>query len=409
MSNYQKLLKKLFAVNLHGGMKLGLDNVVQLNSILGNPSQNYSCIHVAGSNGKGSVVTKIATALQAEGHKVGLYTSPHICTFRERIRVNGQLIDEETAANFLHQIFTIIERENIPATFFEITTMIALLYFALKKVDYAVLETGLGGRLDATNIVNPILTILTSISLEHTEYLGNSLEEITKEKSGIIKPLVPVIIGPCVPMPIVKQIAKENDSPFFQVTGHFEQYNDENNAIAKKALEFLNISEKSICEGLQAWPPCRMEKVQTDPIIILDVAHNPDGFERLFQALKMQYHHTPFRIVFGLSKNKDIEGCLHELKRHGTHFHLVEAPNGRGVEVPVLYNFMLHHHFSKDEISVDPDIRSTIKRALKEARVNKQILIICGSFFIMGEARAALGFHEPRDPIDVNEQLSKRL
>ncbi len=401
---YKTLLNKLFEINMHGGMKLGLNNIIHLNEALGNPAQDFKTIHVAGTNGKGSVVTKIARALEFEGYRVGLYTSPHISTFRERIKVNNQLIDEETTVELLQKIFNIVEKEKIPATFFEITTALALAYFAALNVDYAVLEAGLGGRLDATNIVLPELAIITSISLEHTEYLGHRLEEITKEKAGIIKPHIPILIGPCVPKQVVEPIALRQGSPLIQVTGHFLFYDEENNAIAKEALHYLGIRKTSIDAGLKIRPPCRMELICQPPPVILDVGHNPDGLEHLFQAVKEQYPHISLRIVFGLSRNKDIEGCLNVLKKYGEYFHIVEASNGRGLGIVELHKKMLEQGFATTSIFQDASITNGIHKAMKAAKQQKQLLIICGTFFIMSEARATLGIYEPRDDYDINER-----
>ena len=297
-----------------------------------------------------------------------------------------------------------METQNIPATFFEITTALALKYFAEQHVDYAVLETGLGGRLDATNIVTPKLSVITSISLEHTEYLGHTLEEITVEKAGIIKPHVPIVIGPCVPTQVIKEIAKVKKSPLYQVMGHFLQFDDENSAIAKKALQLLKVSEESIAQGLKILPPCRMEVVCQSPPVILDVGHNPDGLEHIFQAIQQKYPHTPLRVVFGLSKNKDIDGCLRVLKHFGEHFHLVEAANGRGIEVEQLYIKMKEQGFPLETLCMDGNISHTIHKALKAAKEQKQVLLVCGTFFIMSEARATLGIHEPCDAFDINER-----
>lgn len=404
-SEYDKLLKKLFSINLHGGMKLGLNNIEQLNAAMGHPMKAFKSIHVAGTNGKGSVVTKMAKALEEEGYRVGLFTSPHISTFRERIRINGQLIDEESTSKHLQAIFELIDRQKIAATFFEITTALAFAYFAEQKVDFAVLEAGLGGRLDATNIVTPEISVITSISYEHTEYLGHTLEEITLEKAGIIKPNIPIVIGPCVPFQVVEPIAIKKKSLLFQVMGHFINFNDENNAIAKKALEVMGLSNESISKGLKVLPPCRIEVISENPITILDVAHNPDGLEHLFQTLSQRYPNKTTRVVFGLSKNKDIEGCLNVLKHYGSQFHLVEAPNGRGIPVPDLNQKMLERDFSKDSIFIDESISKTILKAKEEAKTQKQIFVICGSFFIMNEARTALGIREPRDDIDMNEMF----
>lgn len=402
--SYKSLLNKLFEVNLHGGVKLGLSNIKSLNEALGNPMQYFKCIHVAGTNGKGSVVTKIAQALEFDGYRVGLYTSPHISTFRERIKVNNRLIEEQNTIDLLEKIFNIIETEKIPATFFEITTALALAYFASQKVDYAVLEAGLGGRLDATNIVLPQLSIITSISFEHTEYLGNTLEEITTEKGGIIKPHVPILIGPCVPKSVIETIAKKQNSPLIQVVGHFLNYDDENNAIARRALQLLDVKEKSIDEALKIRPPCRMELLHQNPPVILDVGHNPDGLEHLLQAATQQYPQTSFRIVFGLSKNKDIDGCLNVLKRFGDHFYLVEAPNGRGLPITELLKKMREHDFEDKSISIEGSITNSIQEAIKAAKKHNQTVIICGTFFIMSEARATLGIKEPRDDFDLNEK-----
>lgn len=404
---YKALLDKLFSVNLHGGIKFGLHNIERLNQALENPLQHYSCIHVAGSNGKGSVVTKIAAGLETCGYRVGIYTSPHISSFRERIKVNGKLIDESSIVQILNKIFAIIESEKIPATFFEITTALALVYFAEQNVDYAVLETGLGGRLDATNIVTPKLSIITSICLEHTEYLGHTMEDIALEKAGIIKPSVPIIIGPCVPKHVIEKVASKQNSPLIVIEGQYDYFNDENNAIAEKALQTLHVSKEAISEGLKVLPPCRMEVVSLVPPVILDVGHNPDGLRHLFQAVKKKYPHSSLRIVFGLSKSKDIDGCLEVLKSSGDHFHLVEATNGRGLEVAILYQKMIKLDINDKFINIDETIHDSIQNALKAATKNSQVLVICGTFFIMNEARAALGIHEPRDDYDMNEKGQK--
>ena len=181
---YLDLIQHLLTVNLEAGIKLGLQNVERLQEILHYPDRSFTSIHVAGTNGKGSVCIKVARALEKAGYRTGLYTSPHISSFRERIRINGKMITEEAVESILPPLFKVIEEAGIPATFFEITTFLAFLYFAREKVDFAVLETGLGGRLDATNIVSPCLSVITSISLDHTEILGGSCEEIAHEKGG---------------------------------------------------------------------------------------------------------------------------------------------------------------------------------------------------------------------------------
>jgi dihydrofolate synthase/folylpolyglutamate synthase len=391
MNDYQSALRQLYTVNVHSGVKLGLKNSLALCSLLSNPQKQYKTVHVAGTNGKGSVVTKIAKGLELAGHRVGLYTSPHIACFRERITINGKMIDEGDVARLLQKLFKL----PLEPTFFEMTTFLAFLYFAEQKVDYAVIETGLGGRQDATNVVSPVLSVITSISLDHTEILGNTEEQVAYEKAGIIKYGVPLVIGPRANQEIILQIARIQRSPVLQVTGQFASFDQENNEIAKRALAFLNVQQ--INEALKVKPPCRRE-IFLNGQVMLDVAHNPDGLKELFRTIDRK-----MRIVFGLSKTKDIPGCLAILKEHGSHFHIVEAPNGRGMPVDELYQQMLEQGFDSNIISRDGDIATTMRKAIESA----DPVLVCGSFFIMSEARKALGVVEPYDHFDMNEVFKK--
>lgn len=402
--SYSRLIHRLFQINSFSGIKLGLNNCRQLQALMEYPDKCYECIHIAGTNGKGSVAVKIASALEKSGYRVGLYTSPHIASFRERIKINSQMISEESVETILSSLFQLTEEHAIPATFFELTTFLALAYFARQKVDYAVLETGLGGRLDATNIVSPLLSVITSISLDHTEILGESEEDIAKEKAGIIKPGIPVVIGPNTPQSFLKRYAHQYNSPYIAIDQSSLLYEEENKSIAKTALQFLSPSlgllDQAIQAGLEDKPPCRFEIVQHSPAIILDVAHNPDGLTHLFHALKLHFPDQPLRILFGLSKTKDLKSCVNIIKRHGEHFHIVEAANGRGAPFEELQSLMGiedSHVFSHYRIS------DGVKIAAQEAALQQQVLVICGSFFIMGEAREALGIQEPRDELDLNE------
>lgn len=397
---YQKLIDRLFNVNLFDGIKLGLKNIEALHALLNFPANNFKTIHVAGTNGKGSVSTKIAKALEASGLKVGLYTSPHISCFRERIQINGEMISEYELVNHLDKLFTLRDLHKIPCTFFELATMLTFSYFEDSKVDIAIIETGLGGRLDATNIINPILSIITSISLDHTEVLGETIEKITKEKAGIIKRHVPVIIGPNVPFKLLESAAAEHNSPLVQVLGNFTHFEDENNALAKAALEYLNIPEQYILQGLKTKPICRMETFNYQgKTIVLDVAHNPDGLTRLFSGLKEIYPDKPLRIIFGLSQNKDLEACLKIIKNAGEHFHLCSARNGRGASVEMLSSLF---HADKTKISCHESVEDAICKALNY----NDIIIICGTFFIMSDARCELKKIEPRDAQDMNEKTT---
>lgn len=395
-------------------MKLGLENCLRLNALLNFPDRNYEVIHVAGTNGKGSVTKKVAAALEYAGRRVGRYTSPHISCFRERVCINGKMISEQMVEKLLNKIFRIAEEEGIPATFFELTTLMALDYFSQEKVDVAVLETGLGGRLDATNIVTPKLAIITSISLEHTEILGDTLEKIAREKAGVIKTGIPVVLGPCLPKQLLEGIAKTRNSPCVYVSGGFPTFEEENCAIAKAALELLNVPISAIKKGLAERMPCRLEiftrselplwKDAFPEAVILDVAHNPDGLLHLFEAIGNKYPGKPLRALFGISKTKDIATCLEILQKNVRHIHLVEAPNGRGAPIHQLKEMLCALGMKETAISIGSNITESVLHALKKASEHHEITVVCGTFFIMEAVRSALGVNEPRDPIDINER-----
>lgn len=326
-------------------MKLGLDRMRIFDAALGYPSRAFQSVHIAGTNGKGSVATKIASALPG---KVGLYTSPHIETYCERVRINGVMISEERGEMLLRHIRDTLHE---PPTYFELLTLLAFTYFAEEKVDTAVLEVGLGGRLDATNIVTPILSVITSIDLDHTQYLGKTLEAIAYEKGGIIKPGVPVVVGP-----------RARYYPgAVEVTGDYAHYEEENQAIARTALRLLGIEK----EDLSDVPPCRFEQHGN---VILDVAHNPAGLQRTFERIAFTFPGKKVRAFVAFSADKDIEACLEIMRRHTVAYHFVRASHPR-----------LHI----------PESALSFEEAFQLAQDDEMILI-CGTFFIMSEARAFL-------------------
>lgn len=371
-------------------MKLGTSTIGTILKTLGHPEKTFRSIHIAGTNGKGSVSTKIAKALSLAGYKTGLYTSPHISCFRERIQINGEMISEECVVKNLENLLKL----NIPLTFFETTTLLAYLHFAQEKVDYAVIETGIGGRKDATNTLIPELSIITSIGLDHTEILGDSLEKIAYEKAGIIKEGIPVLIGPSVPVKEIKAVADQKKSTLIEISGTFPSYDDENSDIAKFALQHLEVEENFIQEGCLARPPCRIEKVRELPII-LDVAHNPDGLTALFKSLKYLYPNKKFKAIVGLSDSKDIDGCLQILTQHVSFIYLVQAKH-RGTSTVILAKKLDAMHFVHYTTSL------SIQEILKD---NTEPLLICGTFFIMNEARRLLGLNCPQDPNELNEKI----
>jgi dihydrofolate synthase/folylpolyglutamate synthase len=349
-------------------MKLGLERMGTIDRLLGSPSKQFPSVLVAGTNGKGSVTTKIARALQANGKKIGLYTSPHIHTYHERIQVNGKAIDEELSDIYLKKILEISPDR---PSYFEILTLLAFLHFSKEKIDVAILEVGMGGRLDATNIVSPILSVITSIDYDHMLYLGASLEQIAFEKAGIIKPGVPVILGPnAKPLTIFKKAAQAAGSPLFQVTGSFNHYDEENSAIALKALSLLPypLEKRSIEKGLAAVPPCRFEIISQDPLIILDVAHNPDGLNRLFERVTFHYPGKKVHVLAGFSADKDLAGAITIIRRHTDIFHLAYTDHPRLLQM-------------------GEPIELAFENAYIQAKEQEAILLICGSFFIMDKAK----------------------
>ena len=403
---YSQLVHHLFTLT-NVGMKLGLETMQKLCSLYYNPQNSFKTVHVAGTNGKGSITTKISIALQDAGYRVGLYTSPHISSFRERIRINQKKIDEQSVTIILTDILEKIHKAHIQATFFEITTLLSFIYFAQQKVDVAVLETGLGGRLDATNVVNPLLSIVTSISLEHTEILGETIEQITKEKAGIIKRNVPVVIGPHVQVDIINEIGRNLHAEIHQVLGNFKTYDEENNAIARKALELLmnnyRVDESNITHGLSNRPPCRFEVLKDYPVV-LDVAHNPDGFKQLLHFVEEHFPNRKLRFVIGISKSKDVEGCLKILRDVKSDIHFICGSNGRGMPVDDLVEIGEKVGIDKKRLLTEPSLEKNVMTAIEKAKKNDELVVICGSFFIMQQVRKCLGLHDEKDALDLNEK-----
>lgn len=386
--NYNEALDYLFSIQK--GMKLGTVAISELLKALGNPEKTFRSIHIAGTNGKGSVSTKIAKALSLAGYKTGLYTSPHISSFRERIQIDGELISENQVIELLQEILNI---STLP-TFFETTTLLAFLHFAKEKVDYAVVETGIGGRKDATNTILPELSIITSIGLDHTEILGDTLEKIVYEKAGIIKEDTPIFIGPTVPYKEIKAVSDQKNASLIQIRDSFSTYDEENSAIAKAALEYLGIGDTFIQEGCLARPSCRLEKVSEHPII-LDVAHNPDGLKALFKSLEHLYPNQKFACIIGLSDSKDIDGCLDILTRNVSHLYIIQA-NHRGIPAGILSKKLDAMTFPHYTTSLS--MKEVLERTTGP-------LLIAGTFFIMNEARALLGLEFPQDPKELNEKM----
>lgn len=417
MLDYKQVIDQLFLRNFFGGIKFGLENMYRLDEKFNHPHRNFKIIHVAGSNGKGSVCAKIAKSLEISGYRVGLFTSPHISSFRERICENGKMISKKAVCSLLSEIISVADRNGISATFFELTTMLAFCYFSRRKVDFVVLETGLGGRWDATNIVKPILSVITSISLEHTDLLGGTKQKIAREKAGIIKTGIPVVVGSRACPQLMKEAALWKRSIHISVEdGPQEGFEMENRRTARAALEYLRglykIPDEALSRGLMYNLPCRFEIFTKKELAhlqgslpqatILDVAHNLEGLEELFAMISRTFPDKPLRIVVGLSKGKDHVSCLNFISQYSNEIHLVEAGNGRGVPLAELKSALMLNKIHP--ASFEKSICSTVGKALELAACNGEIIVVCGSFFIMNAVRQALGVQRFCDPVDMNER-----
>jgi dihydrofolate synthase/folylpolyglutamate synthase len=329
------------------------------------------------------------------------------------MQVNGALISEEEVIAYLPRIYKLCEEHDIPATFFEITTALAFLYFAEQNVDVVVLETGLGGRLDSTNVIAaPALSVITSIGLEHTRILGDTVEEIAVEKGGIIKAGRPVLVGPHVPHEVLRQCAMDkNASAYFtcdDVLGEsssvITDYDEENARIATAAVKLLekyNVPDDIVKRGTLSRPPCRFEILEVDGLTaILDVAHNPPAMKYLVRKLEATYPNDKYRMVVGMSSDKDLGQCarsiLEAVKDNVKAIHLVQAahPRAATIEAILAAESSLNGCHWNDK---DRSIAKQVREAMQLAKDNNEILVLCGSVFLMSEAREALGIDEPRD------------
>ncbi|MFI5334453.1 MAG: bifunctional folylpolyglutamate synthase/dihydrofolate synthase [Chlamydiales bacterium] len=386
--NYHTLTEKLFRMRGAQDIRQSLEIPKRLAERFNFPERAYPTIHVAGTNGKGSTVTKIAKALELSGLKVGLYTSPHLSSFCERISINGVHISEEEVARRLGPLLEFVEKNGVSATFFDIATLLAFEYFRMSQVDVAVIETGLGGRFDATNIVQPLLTIITSIGRDHAEILGESLEEIGREKAGILKQGVPVVLGPRARISSILKQADATHSLVIQVEDTFNFYDEENQAVARAALEHLKehfpLTRESILEGLKAKPPCRFEQWED---VIFDVAHNADGFSRLIEALKHFYPQRPVFALIGMCKDKEYERCLSQMSTYAEKIYLVEANSLRAVSNGEMARVLAEQDFHQAECG---SLTSLLPKARDDARARGALLVICGTFLIMDAAKQRL-------------------
>lgn len=412
-TKYIDILKKIYDQNLFFAVKMGLENMKEFDRLLGNPSQKFRSVHVTGTNGKGSVTCKIANALQLSGYKTGVFVSPHISCFRERITVNGKMISEREIEDMMPEIFQKCDKIG-NLSFFELITGLAYKYFAEKKIDVGVIEVGLGGRLDATNIINSEMSVITSIGLDHQGILGSTIQEIAREKSGIIKRGKPVVVGPQCPYSQIKGIADALDSPSYYVSQVGSTFDETNQLISKKALSVLqeqhlfDLTEEAIQKGVQTRPICRFEELDipvgnTKKRVILDVGHNRLGIQNFLKTLQYKYPNKRYKTISGFCADKNIADCIDEMLNviPIENMNIIKASHPRGMKPEQLRATIQHCAEQKNiewkESYVPYDtIPNTIDRELKRLKED-EVLIINGSLYIMGEVRNALGIQEPLD------------
>lgn len=431
---------------IHGlgrfGIKPGLERVKAMLELLGNPQQQIRFVHVAGTNGKGSTAAMLASILRTAGYAVGLYTSPYLLSFTNRMAVNNADIDHSELVRLVNRIKPIVERlQNDPElghpTEFEVVTVLAMVYFASSGVDLVVLEVGLGGRLDATNVVTPLISVITNISLEHTDILGHTIEEIAFEKAGIIKQGKPLITAaedqralgvfekrcqdldcPCYrvyppreaagqpvdqrPVSIMKQITEEGQ--IFDYYGfNFEQpdlfislrgkYQLLNAATALAAVELLSeegftVSRAAILKGLAetSWPG-RLELLQKEPLVIMDGAHNPAAMEKLAEAIPHYFNYKRLILVIGILADKDTAAMLKSILPLSDSVVFTRPLLPRAADPQDIADFAVKHLSMSKDHYVLKDYRQALNKAFKLAEKEDAILVT-GSLYTVSDIRA---------------------
>ncbi|MFP6583770.1 MAG: folylpolyglutamate synthase/dihydrofolate synthase family protein [Candidatus Hydrogenedentota bacterium] len=418
-------IEQLFSLEYHG-IKLGLDNINALLDAADHPETAYPTVHVAGTNGKGSTVAFLDHILRKAGYRVGRFTSPHLCELNERFMLNGKPIGDDSLRAILKTCLFHAEQLDITPTFFEMNTAVAFQIFKEANVDIALVEVGLGGRFDSTNVITPLLSIITNIALEHTEYLGETIPEIAFEKAGILKPKVPVILGSLLPQAqaVAIERARELDCIVHIPGADYEatydpanqclDYQDDsyslkqldlgllgthqagNAAVAIRAAsllgnQFPEIRDKAIRAGISAttWP-CRMEQVLDEPLVMIDVAHNPDGIRTLVRELNQEVV-----VVLSVSTDKDARTMISTLKPITAHLILTQFDGKRATPASELLPHVPHDWPHE----IIESFNAAIDEGIQRAESLDLPLLITGSLFTAGQARAILIEQYDADPM----------
>ena len=429
-----------------GKKAFSLDNMICLLEKLGNPQKRYPVIHVAGTKGKGSVCAMLASALENAGFRTGLYTSPHLICFNERIRVNGKMISEGEIVDLTNRVDQKVSEMDHVSNF-EFTTAMAFEYFREQNVDIAVVETGLGGRLDSTNVVDPILTVITSVSYDHTDFLGNTIKEIAAEKAGIIKPKVPVI---CAWQPyhdageVIRKTAELRGSPWISVPDRYCFINERGEglrenmliwrvedrklmenwcsgrpvsdwapvkitlplagshqmqnaaavfaAINKLKFRYNHLDVRKALEGMEkAFWPCRFEKIADRPALVVDGAHNNESVKKLCESIEHYFGACRVKCIFGASEDKSLDSMIRLLAPHVDEFILTRSIHPRAADPKLLAGF-----------AAETGRKNRITNSLEEAfalyeadKSENTCYIAAGSLFVAGGIRELMMARDP--------------
>ncbi len=403
-----------------------LDRMRALVASLGHPQNQYPSIHVAGTKGKGSVCALCASALRAAGYRTGLYISPHLQDFTERIQISGQPIPPADLVALVEEAKPIVARLG-GLTFFEITTALAFLYFARQGVDAAVIEVGLGGRLDATNVVTPRVSVITSLSYDHMAVLGNTLSAIAREKAGIIKPGVPVVSAPqeAEALAVLESVATERGAPLTligrEVRFHWREYSLEGQSLEIEApipvvLQIPLLGRHQVINAATAWAalqignwnipleamrtgfrtvvwPCRFEIVHRHPPVILDSAHNVDSFEKVAQTLADYFPDYRVVLIFGCSEDKDMAAMLTALRPRLQHILATQSAHPRAVSPLAIVEVAKRIGIPAEAVT---PAEAALQRAWQLAQEKRCLVLSAGSMFVTAEVKTAWQkWHEP--------------
>jgi dihydrofolate synthase/folylpolyglutamate synthase len=421
---YRKTIDYLYALQKHG-VKLALSNSMTLMALAGEPHRKFRSVHVAGTNGKGSTSSFIAAMLQAAGYRVGLYTSPHLVSFAERIRINNMLITESRVVELAGRVRDIARKASLNPTFFEVTTAMAFIYFAEEGVDIAVIEVGMGGRLDSTNVITPLVSVITNIDLEHTEFLGTTLTQIAGEKAGIIKQGVPVVTGAGQEetITIIEQEAAAHEAAVYRLSRDFTRgpvasqggqlfdyrgintaferlrinmlgrYQVDNACLALATIECLRdfgvvVDEPSVRQGLEraSWEG-RLELVAHRPDIYLDGAHNPASARMLAATiLDLRSAYRRMVLIIGILGDKDLQGITSALVPLADHVVVTKPQYSRALDSGVLASEIRKYNGS---VETTETVSEAIAAARKAASPD-DLVLITGSLYVVGDARVVL-------------------